>query len=80
MMDKVDLMDIPSLYQMKGLIIDRDWGKWDRQIEEDSDAGRLDFLAREALSEKKEGELDILAGGLRCLYEFRMSRQNISFT
>lgn len=36
---------------------ERDWEKWDRQIEEDSRAGRLDFLAKEALEAKKEGKL-----------------------
>ena len=28
---------------------EKDWQKWDRQIEEDSEAGKLDFLIREAL-------------------------------
>ena len=30
---------------------------WDRQIEEDATAGRLDFLAAEALEAKAKGEL-----------------------
>ena len=37
--------------------LDRDWGKWDRQIEEDSRGGKLDFLAKEALEAKKERKL-----------------------
>ena len=28
---------------------EKDWQKWDRQIEEDSESGKLDFLIREAL-------------------------------
>jgi len=28
--------------------LERDWAKWDRQIEADSASGRLDFLFREA--------------------------------
>jgi len=28
--------------------LDRDWEKWDREIEEDAEAGRLDFLVDEA--------------------------------
>ena len=36
---------------------ERDWEKWDRQIEEDSRAGKLDFLVKEALEAKKEGKL-----------------------
>ncbi|MDE0012868.1 MAG: hypothetical protein OXU36_17110 [Candidatus Poribacteria bacterium] len=35
--------------------LDRD--EWDRQIEEDSNAGRLDFLIVEALEAKEKGTL-----------------------
>jgi len=34
-----------------------DWERWDRQIELDSESGKLDFLVREALGEKGEEEL-----------------------
>jgi len=37
--------------------LDRDWKAWDRQIEVDSAAGKLDFLVREAHDEKDSGEL-----------------------
>jgi hypothetical protein len=30
---------------------ERDWEKWESQIEEDSGAGKLDFLIKEALDE-----------------------------
>ena len=33
---------------------------WDRQIEEDAKAGRLDFLAAEALEAKRQGKLEYL--------------------
>jgi len=36
---------------------DRDWEKWDKQIEEDLESGKLDFLINEALNEKAEGVL-----------------------
>jgi len=29
---------------------ERDWEKWDRQIEADSESGKLDFLIEEALN------------------------------
>jgi hypothetical protein len=35
----------------------RDWEQWDRQIEADSEAGKLDFLIKEALDEKAERHL-----------------------
>jgi hypothetical protein len=36
---------------------ERDWERWDRQIELESESGNLDFLIREALNEKGKGEL-----------------------
>lgn len=36
---------------------ERDWEDWDRQIEQDSEAGRLDFLIQEAFDEKAKGRL-----------------------
>ena len=36
---------------------ERDLEKWDRQIEIDSESGKLDFLIREALDEKAKGNL-----------------------
>ena len=36
---------------------ERDWEKWDRQIEADSGSGKLDFLIKEALDEKSKGNL-----------------------
>ena len=37
-----------------------DWERWDRQIEEDVKAGKLDSLAVEALEAKERGELKCL--------------------
>jgi len=31
---------------------EKDWEKWDKEIEADSQGGKLDFLAREARDEK----------------------------
>ena len=36
---------------------ERDWDEWDKQIEEDSKAGKLDFLTREASEEKTNRRL-----------------------
>jgi hypothetical protein len=36
---------------------EKDWKKWDNQIEADSEAGKLDFLIKEARSEKAQGKL-----------------------
>jgi hypothetical protein len=36
---------------------EKDWEKWDKEIEADSESGRLDFLVREALDVKAKGTL-----------------------
>ncbi len=36
---------------------EKDWEKWDRQIEADSESGKLDFLIGEALDGKRKGKL-----------------------
>jgi hypothetical protein len=36
---------------------ERDWEKWDNQIEADSESGKVDFLMKEALDEKSKGKL-----------------------
>lgn len=36
---------------------ERDWEKWDRQIDVDSESGKLDFLIKEARDEKLKGDL-----------------------
>jgi hypothetical protein len=41
-------------------LLERDWEQWDRQIEEDARAGKLDFLVREAFEAKKQGKLEAL--------------------
>ena len=41
--------------QVHDWIVERDWEKWDAQIERDSAAGKLDFLVDEALRDTKSG-------------------------
>ena len=36
---------------------EKDWERWDKEIEVDSQAGRLDFLVREAREERAKGTL-----------------------
>ena len=43
--------------QLKQWFNDLEWEKWDRQIEADSNAGKLDFLIDEALEAKEKGTL-----------------------
>lgn len=38
-------------------VSEKDWERWDKEIEADSEAGKLDFLMREALDGKAKGTL-----------------------
>mgnify|MGYP005841308807 CR=1 FL=1 len=37
-----------QFFQIRDWIVERDWEKWDAQIERDSASGKLDFLMSEA--------------------------------
>ena len=45
--------------KLKEWLAELDWERWDREIEADSKAGRLDFLAAEADEAKKSGSVII---------------------
>jgi hypothetical protein len=36
---------------------EKDWERWDKQIEDDGAAGKLDFLVHEAVEAKAKGKL-----------------------
>jgi hypothetical protein len=45
-----------ELTQLTEWVLDLDEQQWDKQIESDAAAGKLDFLAKEALLELESGE------------------------
>ena len=46
--------------QLRRWLSEYDWEEWDRQIEADSDDGKLDFLADQAMDAKRQGTLEDL--------------------
>ena len=56
----IESLSSDEFVKLRDWIIERDWEKWDRQIEEDSKTGKLDFLTKDALTEKKQGKLQEL--------------------
>ena len=44
------ILDLPDTEyaRLRQWLSDLDWDRWDKQIEADSEAGKLDFLAAEA--------------------------------
>jgi hypothetical protein len=53
----VDSLTREEYSKFRRWFLDRDWEKWDHEIEEDADAGRLDFLIREATEAKNNKRL-----------------------
>jgi len=43
--------------QLRQWFGEKDWEKWDEEIEADSKSGKLDFLLAEAFAEKTKGTL-----------------------
>ena len=55
--DAIEALPQEDYTQLRQWFSERDWQKWDKQIETDSEAGKLDFLIKEALDEKESGTL-----------------------
>jgi hypothetical protein len=53
----IDALPEKDFVQLRKWFSEKDWEKWDRQIEDDSESGRLDFLVKEAHKEKLRGRL-----------------------
>ncbi|MCE9555737.1 MAG: hypothetical protein K8T91_20505 [Planctomycetes bacterium] len=53
----IESLPEPDFAQLRLWFSEKDWEKWDRQLEADSQAGRLDFLLQEAADEKATGKL-----------------------
>jgi hypothetical protein len=43
--------------QFREWFLERDWVQWDKQIQTDSELGKLDFFVKEAMEEKRCGNL-----------------------
>lgn len=55
--EAIEALPKEDYVQLRQWFSEKDWEKWDRQIEEHSESGRLDFLIKEALDEKAKGKL-----------------------
>ncbi len=59
----IDALPEEEYKELRRWFLERDWAKWDRQIEADSASGKLDFLVREAQDGKDKGTLKPLGYG-----------------
>ena len=53
---EVQALSPEELAQLRAWFLEYDWAAWDRQIERDSQAGRLDDLAAKALRDHAAGK------------------------
>jgi hypothetical protein len=49
-----------ELGKLADWVLDLDEQNWDKQIERDATAGKLDFLAKEALEELERGDSQVI--------------------
>ncbi len=56
---KADIEKLPSeqASELFRWLSEKDWESWDNELQADSQAGKLDFLVREARREKAKGTL-----------------------
>lgn len=56
----IEALSEEDYIQFRRWFTEKDWRRWDKEIELDSESGKLDFLIKEALNEKVEGRLKAL--------------------
>jgi hypothetical protein len=56
---KIEIERLPEgeFTELVRWLSEKDWERWDKEIEADSEAGKLDFLIREALDAKTKRTL-----------------------
>jgi hypothetical protein len=57
---EIETLDSDEFIYLKNWINELDAQQWEKQIEEDSNAGKLNFLIEEALFEKSKNQLQEL--------------------
>lgn len=54
---EIETLSEEDFIRLREWFAEKDWSRWDSQIEADSAAGKLDFLLQEAMEAKTKGEL-----------------------
>ncbi|MFI5295650.1 MAG: hypothetical protein ACHQ0Y_11570 [Thermodesulfovibrionales bacterium] len=55
--EAIDSLPEQEYVELRRWLSEKDWAKWDRQIAEHSDSGKLDFLITEAKEAKSKNKL-----------------------
>ncbi len=56
-LSSIESLSREEFSRLREWFYERDWERWDKEIEEDSKSGKLDFLVKEALAEKADEKL-----------------------
>ena len=57
---KIESLPSEEFSEIFRWLSEKDWERWDKEIEADSRAGKLDFLVHEGREEKAKGTLEDL--------------------
>ena len=57
---EIDMLSDEEFLLLRRWFAEKDWERWDRQLETDIDSGKLDILLDEAKSAKKQDALQEL--------------------
>jgi hypothetical protein len=57
---EIEMLSDEEFERLRRWFAEKDWVRWDKQLEEDVAAGKLDFLLEEAKKAKQEGTLQEL--------------------
>ena len=53
---QIQALSAEELAEFRAWFVEHDWAAWDRQLERDVDAGKLDALAEKALRDHASGK------------------------
>lgn len=54
---EIETLPEKDFLRLRRWFADKDWARWDKQLETDVTEGKLDFLLEEALAAKAQGRL-----------------------
>jgi hypothetical protein len=54
---EIEALPEQEFSRLRRWFADKDWERWDQQLESDAAAGKLDFLVTEAAAAKAQGKL-----------------------
>jgi len=54
---EIEVLSHQDYVRLRKWLAEKDWEEWNKQMESDANAGRLDFLVEEAMAEKAKDNL-----------------------